>query len=245
MADELPVPATLTTPPSSGALQLASSIESLQVAFRQYQNVSKALLDPSDYQRIGDREFMKKSGFRKLATAYNVTVELVERIYERDESGRIIRAEVLARAYAPNGRHMDGLGACDLREKCCPTPCNRRGGHRHCAEGCDGTPHFSNPSHDLPATAATRATNRACADLFGMGEVSAEEVAHGYVSDEPTPSQALKARIDGLDDYQKSRLREFCEEEGIPLVTRDMTPEQMVTVHEVIDMAHEEPEEEF
>ncbi len=241
MSDEnLPVPATMTqVPAQTGAMQPMAPIYELEDAFRQYQEVSRRLLDASDYQQINNRSFMKKSGFRKLAVAYGVTVELVERVYDRDDNGRIIRAEVMARAHAPNGRAMDGLGACDILEKCCiAAECkNRSQYHSHCAPDCSGVKHFSNPSHDLPATAATRATNRACSDLFGMGEVSAEEVVnvHSYEDAAPTPSQALMARISELGEDELERLRAYCAAHVIPTSTRDMTEPQRAVVDQWID----------
>jgi hypothetical protein len=82
----------------------------------------------------------------------------------------------------------DGIGACDRYERCCdPDTCTKQEfwedsgrptGHTHCTYPCKQA-HFSNPQHDIPATAFTRASNRAKADLFGMGEVSAEEVQEG------------------------------------------------------------------
>ena len=53
----------------------------------------------------------------------------------------------------PNGCFADGWGNCSRGE---------RG--------------FAHPNHDIPATAHTRATNRAIADLIGAGEVTAEEM---------------------------------------------------------------------
>lgn len=146
-------------------------------AFNEYQHLCSKLLVESDHQAIGGKSFRKKSAWRKLAVAMGVSCEIVDRQYER-ENGRIIRAEVVVRATAPNGRSWDGLGACDLFEKCCVQPCSkaRYDNHTCCPADCSGARHFSNPQHDLPATAATRATNRACADLFGFGEVSAEEI---------------------------------------------------------------------
>lgn len=147
-------------------------------AFNQYQHLCTVLLVDADYQSFsGGRSFRKKSAWRKLAVAMGVSCEIIDRQYERD-GGRIIRAEIVVRATAPNGRSWDGLGACDLFEKCCVQPCSKRSWSNHtcCGSDCTGARHFSNPQHDLPATAATRATNRACADLFGFGEVSAEEI---------------------------------------------------------------------
>ena len=53
----------------------------------------------------------------------------------------------------PTGRYADGWGNCSRQE----------GNKAH-------------PNHDIPATAMTRATNRAIADLIGAGEVTAEEI---------------------------------------------------------------------
>lgn len=185
----VPLPVNLApVPPTGGLVRAVASVADVVAAQHEYHALCNALLDANDFQRIQGKDFRKKSAWRKLAVAFNVSVTLVERIYERDPLGRIIRAEVVARATAPNGRAMDGIGACDVKEKC----------RNNCPANCDGTRHFSNPSHDLPATAATRATNRACADLFGMGEVSAEEVneagAAQWTEPQPlTPEQWLHA----------------------------------------------------
>jgi hypothetical protein len=165
-------------PVTGGVLAPVASTHDLVASFRAYQDAVNQLLTDDDYQPIGGKKFRKRSGWRKLATAMGVDLELRARDYERDDAGRITRAEVVARAKAPNGRYADGLGACDVFERCCTRGCDKR--HRHCpaASGtaCPGFSHFSKPQHDIPATAHTRSVNRACADLFGAGEVSAEEM---------------------------------------------------------------------
>lgn len=138
-------------------------------AFQDYKTLCSQLLDKDDYQTIGSREFPKKSAWRKLAVAFGVSCSYLERNYERDDQGRILAAEIIVRATAPNGRYMDGLGLCSIYEKRYSNPDKN-----------------TNPYHDIPATAATRATNRACADLFGMGEISAEEVV------DPGPAREVK-----------------------------------------------------
>ena len=143
----------VTVPISDALVRPAASVSAIEESFHEYQQLCARLLTADDVQHIGGRSFRKKSAWRKLAVAFGVSCEVRERIYDRDESGAILRAEVVVRATAPNGRYMDGLGVCDVSER-----------------------KFSKPQHDIPATAMTRATNRACADLFGMGEVSAEEI---------------------------------------------------------------------
>lgn len=170
----------------------------IREAFEAYRDLCTSLLVEDDYQTIGSRRYRKKSGWRKLAVAFGVSCEILRRDYERNDAGRIVRAEVVVRATAPNSRFMDGLGACDLFERCCAAPCPLAGqrGHTCCtATTCTGTPHFQHPQHDIPATASTRATNRACADLFGMGEVSAEEILTDGESVRPGSPVAHAAAI--------------------------------------------------
>lgn len=171
--------ASLTPVRYAGALvRPAAATAEIEAAFHAYNELYSRLLVERDFQLIAGKKFPKKSAFRKLSVAFGVDLTIKERVYERNEAGRIIRAEVVATATAPNGRHADGLGACDLFEKCCDAEfCTKGGKHKHCRPNCPGTIHFSNPQHDLPATAETRAKNRAASDLFGMGEVSAEEMA--------------------------------------------------------------------
>lgn len=187
-------------------------------AFKAYQLLREALLEPSDFQEAErGKHFVKKSGWRKLAVAMGVSDEIVARDYDRDDRGRITRAEVTVRAVAPNGRYVDALGICDYRERCCPAAfdeecTNKRSSHHHCAPGCSGFSHFSKPQHDIPSTAHTRAKNRALSDLFGFGEVSAEEITAGVgeraVPDEPADGDevaAITAALNAIGDTAQRR----------------------------------------
>jgi hypothetical protein len=176
----------------SSLIALAGTVEDIVAAQNAYQTVCRALLDASDIQLIGQREFKKKSAWRKLGVAFGVSTQILSTTHERNDRGRIVRTEVVARATAPNGRFAEGIGACDLYERCCdPDICNRN--HVHCTGFPCKNVHFSNPQHDIPATAATRATNRAAADLFGMGEVSAEEMTDHDGYESPTTQTTSSA----------------------------------------------------
>jgi hypothetical protein len=142
------VPAT--RPDLLSAAPVADVVK-LQKAFH---DLCIALLDESDYQSISGKRYKKKSAWRKLSAAFNVSDTVLKRNYTfTSDDERIVRAEVLVRATAPNGRSAEGLGIASVHER-----------------------RFNNPEHDVPATAHTRAKNRAFADLFGLGEVSAEEI---------------------------------------------------------------------
>jgi len=197
----------------SSLVVLAAPLDEIVAAQKSYQAVCVALLDDNDIQKIGKKEFKKRSAWNKLSVAFGVSVEEVRTVHERDERGRIVRTECVVRATAPNGRHSDGLGACDLYERCCdPDTCTKREkwpdtgkptGHVHCTEFPCKQAHFSNPQHDIPATAFTRASNRAKADLFGLGEVSAEEITRH--DETPINAPASVRNVPVKDDMSEAQ----------------------------------------
>ena len=223
VADEEPEVVVAEIVPMSQTLIQAAPVADVKRMQDEYMALCNSLLDESDYQQIGAKKFRKKSGWRKLAVAFNVSVELLDRREMRGKRNRIESVEIVVRATAPNGRFMDGLGACDIWERCCDkdtcrlqevwADSGKPTGHVHCNGECDGRHHFSNPSHDIPSTAMTRATNRACADLFGMGEVSAEEVTDSRWtpgetarSDAPLGGQSHQPARGGVKMAQKAQL---------------------------------------
>lgn len=140
---------------------LPLDVSAQQAAMQTYQQGLKSILDATDWQGTNDKPFVKKSGWRKIAAWFNVSIEKVpgsDRV-ERGPDGTLLRAEVWVRATAPNGRYAEGDGYCDVDE-----PRFKRSSARQKLE------------NDLRGTAATRATNRAISNLVGMGAVSAEEV---------------------------------------------------------------------
>lgn len=228
-----------------GLTRPVAGIDDVRAAFEQYLELRRTIVVESDITRIGKKDFVNKSGWRKLGTVMGTSSRIVSRDYQRDEHARVTSAEVIVRAIAPNGRFMEGLGACDFHERCCPrafgvegqTPppvCkDGRKTHTHCQSGCDGFNHFSKPQHDIPATASTRALNRAMSDLFGFGEVSAEEVTD---RDELAPEEwrlrvgaALGAIADNMIRAQVKR--NFANAFGLPM---ELTNGQMINVEKVL-----------
>jgi len=123
-----------------------------------YQELTASILSPDDRQQVGDREFVKRSGFQKLAAAYGVSTEIVSSNVEtvQRDGDTVLVARVVARAFHPSGRRADGDGVCASNETRF-----RRGDPRM--------------EHNLTATATTRAVNRAVSNLIAFGSVSAEE----------------------------------------------------------------------
>jgi hypothetical protein len=158
--------------------------QALADSFTEYQELLPKLLTSDDYQNAGGgKSFVKKSGWRKIATAFDLDVQIIASSVERAPDGTPLRAEVIARAIAPSGRSMDGDGYCSIDE-------DRFSGPRG---------NKSKLENDLRATATTRAKNRAIADLVGMGAVSAEEVSAGPAA-APLPDWAQPANGEQLTD---------------------------------------------
>lgn len=137
--------------------------DEVKTAMTAYQQAVAAVLDESDWQNAGRGEhFIKKSGWRKIAKAFGLSVARVESGVERDAEGNPVRAFAVFRATAPNGQSQDGDGYCSVDESRFQKDSGRK-----------------KLENDMRATATTRAKNRAISDLVGMGEVSAEEVELG------------------------------------------------------------------
>ena len=129
------------------------NVEQALEEWNAYQKITELMLDETDYQQIQGRAFKKKSAWRKYARAFNITTEIIDKDIVKTDKGAVKEASFIVRATLPTGRYADGWGNCSRQE----------GNKAH-------------PNHDIPATAMTRATNRAIADLIGAGEVTAEEI---------------------------------------------------------------------
>jgi len=138
-----------------GIVRPAVSAREALAAWKEFQALKKMILEKSDLQRIGNKDFIKKSGWRKFATFYNLTDRITEETQVKSGSGYYWKIKVVC--IAPNGRTVEGVGICSSTER-----------------------KFSHPEHDIYATAHTRAKNRATSDMIAAGEVSAEEVQSSF-----------------------------------------------------------------
>lgn len=147
----------------SAIVMPATSIEGVRKWQKTFNEVKKALIDQEkDVElleifnkkkgKVEKIPFIKKSGWRKLATAFNLVDEIV---YEEkiSEKPNVYTWKIVVRVTAPNGRSSMGVAMCSTKE-------------------------FTNirKEHDIYSTAHTRAKNRGISDLIGGGEVSYEEI---------------------------------------------------------------------
>jgi hypothetical protein len=168
-----------------GDVLLPVDADTARQAMTAYQQVTSAILEADDWQGSPNRKgsFVKKSGWRKIAKAYRLSTELVNLTVDYDpETGLPIRSRATVRAIAPNGQAMDGTGACSIHE---PRFATGRGRYKL--------------ENDLPATAETRAKNRAISDLTGFGQLSAEEAEAGSTNELEYGPAMNHVEAQGLD----------------------------------------------
>jgi len=147
-----------------------------------FEELKTRLLNKSDTTPINKKLHINKSGWRKIATLFNLSVETFED--ERSVRDGVVFWRVKARAAAPNGRTSVGSGMCASNES---NHMERLSNYDDKTPEDDDTlmvdgewrvlkdPRALN-EHNIYATAETRAKNRAISDLVGGGEVSAEEI---------------------------------------------------------------------
>ena len=163
-----------------------------------YQKLVNKLLDESDYQMIGDKKAKKKSAWRKLATAFRISDEIVNEQLVYDDTNQIISARYKVRATLPNGRSTIGVGVCSIFDKIRYKDTPKYVADKDTPSNFILRGRFSNAEHDVPSTAHTRAKNRAIADLIGAGEVTADELDEEYYDSDSsiksTKSQAKQRK---------------------------------------------------
>jgi len=142
------------------------NVQAALEVMRAFQELKQKVLDANDTVTISGKQYIKRSGWRKIAMAFNISTEVVKIEREKiDDKTYVVR--VIARARAPGGRVSEEAGVCDSTEF-------ERG-------ALQGT------LHNIETKAVTRAINRAISNLVGGGEVSAEEIIKG-------PDEVVKER---------------------------------------------------
>ncbi|WP_406660911.1 hypothetical protein V7O66_13890 [Methanolobus sp. ZRKC3] len=137
---------------SADIVRPAISALAAKQAWQEYLDMRNIILEKSDFQKIQGKDFIKKSGWRKFATYYNLTDKITEEKRIQCEDGSFIW-KIKVVCMAANGRQTEGVAMCSSKEKSGPRI-----------------------EHDVYSTAHTRAKNRAISDMIAAGEVSAEEV---------------------------------------------------------------------
>lgn len=180
--DELEV-VPVTPDDTNSLVRPVEDIDKVAELYDQFEEIKKKLLKKGDTTAIQGNIHVNKSGWRKIATAFNLSVEIVDR--EIWTENGVVKAEVMARATAPNGKVSTEIAMCASNESnhmvIMKGITDEEAEMRGDALKIDGKwRKLKDPievnEHNILATAATRAKNRAISDCVGGGEVSAEEI---------------------------------------------------------------------
>lgn len=157
---------------ASPLIQPVANTNEILKAWQNYQELKAKLLDNNDYQIIRAKKYIKKSGWRKIQTAFAISDELIKE--ERKEyKNNVFVYELTVKVSSQNGRFAYGVGSCASNER-----------------------NFAHPEHDVRSTAHTRSKNRGVSDLVGFGELSAEEV--NYISSDNSASNEAYEDSEGF-----------------------------------------------
>lgn len=184
---EEPLSPTQSTDDSGGLIQPVN-IDRVVELYEQFDELKSRLLQSEDLTKIGGNVHVNKSGWRKIATAFNVSVETLGVNVEVEDG--VVKARARALASVPNGKQSSAWGVCasnesnhmekltDNKNADIDEFMGERSGE---AIWVDNAWRRLKPpkevnEHNIVATAETRAKNRAISDLVGGGEVSAEEM---------------------------------------------------------------------
>jgi hypothetical protein len=153
---------------------LSQAVRAMQL----FEEAKRKLLSQDDFVAIAGKGYIKRSGLRKIALALHISTEIVKEEVI-DQPPLPLTVKVVARARSPEGRVAEDIGACDAKE----------------LEEATGAK-IKATLHNVAAKAATRAINRAIADLIGGGLVSAEEISASVeeVQQEEPQEQSKKDR---------------------------------------------------
>lgn len=175
-------------------LKPVSDISDVVDVYSQFEEIKSDLLDNGDTTQIGSNVHVNKSGWRKIATAFNVSVEVVEKDTYIEDG--VLKSEVVAIASAPNGKRAQSVGHAGSNEtnfmekvaddgagpeKAYEIAENKFGAEKEDVMFVEGYWRWLKPprqvkEHNVLTLASTRAKNRAISDCVGGGEVSAEEI---------------------------------------------------------------------
>jgi len=179
--------------PSASIVKPAVTANEVREAMKAYIEIRNACLLPSDLLYIGSNgkpikdssaavsTHVKKSGWRKVGVAYNLSWTVDDPVLENSEDkfGKYFIFKSRATVVAPNGRYTSALGVCSSRN-----PFFSR------AHGIDIQP---NPE-DIAMMSQTVAINRAISDMVGGGEVTAEEIMGKTEREEKAEAQRRQTK---------------------------------------------------
>ena len=135
-----------------GFVELSATVAELEARFKQYQQLKEKLLTAEDIVKIGNTDYIRKSGRTKFEVAFNLSTKVLSERKEIDITDpKKYAYHFTVQCIANNGRVIEEVGTCDNTEK------------------------SGAAEHIIRSMAKTRATSRAVFEMIGAGDMAAEE----------------------------------------------------------------------
>lgn len=197
--------------PTEKPLVPVASADELVAAMQRFAEIKRRLLSDEDLYTAKDNQTrIRKSGWRKLALAFNLSDEVLESSYMPNEAlpgSWIYRVRV--RVISRGGRSVQGVGAASTTER-----------------------NFANPAHDCFALAHTRAKSRAIADMLGSSDQVAEELEE---PEQPAPKAPTPTPPPASTPRTTSPLRDHAQQAAVVWDFLDKVLGEDLTAHVNID----------
>jgi len=186
---------------SKADIVLPVNIDGMKEAWKRFLQVKESLLDSDrvKYNKYGylakpdeaGKDFIVKSGWRKVATAFNLTIDqnigTPNKVWGEDSEGKYytwLFPISPIRVIAPNGRYVDSVGVCSSRKPFF----SKKGDTR-----------IDPSEEDIVLMAQTVGINRGISDMVGGGEVSGEEM----IGKQTSTNNKSKTKSKGEFDWSK------------------------------------------
>lgn len=143
-----PAPSAALAVPTD--IEPVMDIEAAKKLWDQFQSFKTAIIEAGDYDTIGEKKDLNRSGWMKLAAAFAVSVEKLEESHDVVDGDPYWQFRVRA---SRGVRYADGVGIASLSETNDKDVLGKR-------------------MHNAITKAYTRAAKRAIADLLGGADVS-------------------------------------------------------------------------
>jgi len=195
MVDDLNASTALTPGGAGTIVRSVVSVDEAIQAWEEYNDLRRRIVSPSDVQKIADKEFLKKSYWRKLQKFFNLRLELLKesekslqvlirtvKRKKKDSHGNWKEFDIKEVEYYPLEAQLELKANEEVKITVVFSAVYRAIAGNGTYVDADGHADiwekgYPNSYHNAKATASTRAKNRAISDLVGGGELSAEEIA--------------------------------------------------------------------
>lgn len=163
------------------------NIKEAKESFDNFEKIKQEVLKNGDMTKISGKNYVNKSGWRKIKTMFGFSEEILRSRKEIDKDGTI-RWIYRVKVSSKNGIFADAEASCDTKEDYAYRNKEKK---------------IMKPENMIQAMAQTRSFNRAISDLVGGEGLSAEDEIEGNEEKPKETKLKLKCADCGIELTEK------------------------------------------